>query len=162
MPSPATHHATRPGRKVSRRSAYLTPESGGKAWMVMDSVFCAGWSCGDHNSPALFLPLTPLTFGVNWTPPPRQKARPPSRGTGFLPLPGILPGQNTPQQQQRKAASLPVFLALRSCFQPFPRRHLTAESRPLSPAAPPSPALLHCGFRRCSRLSKHALFQCVA
>ena len=24
--------------------------------MVMDSVFCAGWSCGDHNSPAHFCP----------------------------------------------------------------------------------------------------------
>ena len=91
--------------------------------MLMDGFFCAGGSVGIITTP-LFLPSTPFTFGVNWTPPPRQKARPPSRGTGFLFPAGHSPRAEhtaaTATQSRKPSRFFRAFSGLRSCFQPLP------------------------------------------
>lgn len=85
----------------------------------MDSVFCAGESVGIITTP-LFLSSTALTFGVNWTPPPRQEEKQPGRGEGFGHSPRAEHTATTTPQSRKPSRLFRPFSGLRSCFQPLP------------------------------------------
>lgn len=110
--------------------------------MLMDGFFCAGGSVGIITTP-LFLPSTPLTFGVNWTPPPRQKARPPSRGRGFgLPLScrAFSQGRTHRSNSNAKPQSFPFFSRFALASSPCQRFRQWIQKKGRECANTPRPA----------------------
>lgn len=110
--------------------------------MLMDGFFCAGGSVGIITTP-LFLPSTPLTFGVNWTPPPRQKARPPSRGRGFgLPLScrAFSQGRTHRSNSNAKPQSFPFFSRFALASSPCQRSRQWIQKKGRECVNTPRPA----------------------
>lgn len=116
LPSPATHHATRPGRQAVTMIC-LPPESGGKSSMLMDGFFCAGGSVGLSQPPGPFLGVNSVDFPVNQPPP-----------------------QNTPQQQQRNPQSFPFFSRFALASSPCQRFRQWIQKKGRECANTPRPA----------------------